>query len=84
MTFQRSYLHIVKDRIALPRMFIQAITGPRQVGKTTIIRQLTKQIEIPYLYVTADNVAATSNIWIEQHWEVARIKLSNSNSNEFL
>jgi len=84
MTFQRSYLHIVKDRIALPRMFIQAITGPRQVGKTTIIRQLTKQIKTPFLYVTADNVAATSNIWIEQHWEVARIKLSNSNSNEFL
>ncbi len=84
MNFQRSYLEVVKRRIDSPRMFIQAITGPRQVGKTTIVRQLINQITIPYIYESADNVPATSVIWIEQLWETARIKLKTSNSDELL
>lgn len=84
MNYERSYLQGLIKRIGLPRMFIQAITGPRQVGKTTIVKQLTEQINIPYIYVTADNVAEASNIWVEQQWESARIKLKSSNSNEAL
>ena len=84
MEFQRAYIQTLKRRIDSPRKFIQTIIGPRQVGKTTLVKQLLEQIDMPYLYVTADNVANSSNIWIEQQWETARIKLKYSSSNEFL
>ncbi len=84
MNFERTYLTNVKDRISLPRQFILAITGPRQIGKTTIIKQLIKQIEIPYLYVTADNVINATSLWVEQQWETSRINLSLSKKKEFL
>ena len=84
MEFQRVYIQTLKRRIDSPRKFIQTIIGPRQVGKTTLVKQLLEQIDMPYLYVTADNVVNSSNIWIEQQWETARIRLKNSNENEFL
>ena len=84
MNYERKYLQILKARINSPRKFIQAITGPRQVGKTTVVKQLTEQIQIPYLYATADNVANATNIWIEQQWETARIKLKTSGNTGFV
>lgn len=84
MEYKRVYYHILKKRIEQPRLLIQALTGPRQVGKTTIIKQLCSSINFPFYYTTADNVSTSSNIWIEQQWEIARLKLKNSESKEFL
>ncbi len=84
MNYKRAYFQIVKKRTELPRNFIQAIVGPRQVGKTTIVRQLCDEIDIPYIYVTADNAADVSNIWLEQQWEAARIKLKKQSESELL
>lgn len=84
MKFQRKYYQEIKNRIEEPRKFIQAIVGPRQVGKTTLVKQIIENISIPNLYISADNVPNASNIWIEQQWETARLKLNSSGSNEFL
>ncbi len=84
MEYKRPYFQVLKERVKQPRKFVQAVTGPRQVGKTTLIHQLCQEITIPYRYVTVDNVPSADDVWIEQQWEAARIELKNSAPNEFL
>lgn len=84
MKYKRVYFQEVKSRINSERKFIQAITGPRQVGKTTIIKQVCQDIDFPFQYVSADNVTNASSVWIEQQWETARLKLKTSDAKEFL
>lgn len=83
MEFKRKYLEILIKRINQKKRFIQALTGPRQVGKTTIIKQLSKSINTPYTYAIAEK-KANSTTWIEQQWEAARLKLKTTNSNSYL
>ena len=40
----------IKQRIEEPRRFIQVIMGPRQVGKSTVVKQVLNDITIPYKY----------------------------------
>ncbi|MFA4924993.1 MAG: AAA family ATPase, partial [Ignavibacteriaceae bacterium] len=84
MNYQRPHLQALKTRINEPRKRIQVILGPRQVGKTTIINQLVTEINIPFHFVSADNQSGSNSLWIEQQWEVARIRLKTSGSAEFL
>lgn len=84
MKYIRKHLSLLKDRINEPRRFIQAIIGPRQVGKTTLIKQLVSEVNMPHLYVTADNIASDSAFWIEQQWETARIKQKTIPETSFL
>jgi uncharacterized protein len=75
-TFERFHLQSLKERIEHePIRFIQVIYGPRQVGKTTLVRQLLHQSEMPWHYSSADGVAASDAVWISQQWEAARIKV---------
>ncbi|MFI5144749.1 MAG: ATP-binding protein [Ignavibacteria bacterium] len=82
--FERNQLEILKKRVKEKRKFIQAIIGPRQTGKTTLAYQLTKRIEIPFHFVSADAIPATDNSWIEQQWETARILLKVSGAKQVL
>jgi len=78
--FSRKELDILYKRISEPKKFIQIITGPRQVGKTTLVEQLQKKFVNPQHYASADAVPASSMYWISQQWETARIKLRTSAS----
>ncbi|MEO6356898.1 MAG: ATP-binding protein, partial [Ferruginibacter sp.] len=82
--FQRNQLLILIKRMQEPRRFLQVIMGPRQVGKTTLVTQLTARVKIDYHFVSADSVAASNATWLEQQWEAARIKLALSEKKEFL
>lgn len=82
--FERPYLQILKKRLNEPRGFIQVVVGPRQVGKTTMISQLVKQLPFETLFVTADDVPAADRTWIKNSWSEARRKLFNSEKKEFL
>src|SRR5664279_2909267 len=82
--FERHHLQTLIQRMQEPRRFLQVIMGPRQVGKTTLVTQLTVQAKIDYLFVAADSVAASNATWLEQQWEAARIKLAQRESKEFL
>ncbi len=82
--FQRAYLEKLITRMNEPRQFIQVLMGPRQVGKTTLIEQLTTQIGYPYIFESADAVPASDQTWISALWEKARLLNSNAESQDFL
>jgi len=44
--FERSILQDIKSRVSEERKFIQVLVGPRQVGKTTLIKHLIQKIDI--------------------------------------
>ena len=58
--------------------------GPRQVGKTTLVNQLSEKLATAYIFVSADAVAASNTNWLEQQWEAARIKMYQVKATEFL
>ena len=60
------------------------IMGPRQVGKTTLVTQLTGKLKIPFLYISADAIAAANAVWLDQQWETARITMTHDEAGEFL
>ena len=82
--FQRSHYQVLAERLLEHRRFIQVIVGPRQVGKTTMVKQVASQLKVPYLFVSADDVALGNRIWLQQQWELARIKLKQENAAEFV
>jgi predicted AAA+ superfamily ATPase len=66
--FQRPYYSRIQHRLGLGRKFIQVLMGPRQVGKTTLVRQLLDKYPFPWHYASADE--ATQPLWLQQQWEV--------------
>lgn len=82
--YKRPYFEIVKKRIEEPRRFIQVISGPRQVGKTTLIHQVLQEAAIPFHFSSADETYSDNAVWIEQQWEVARLKKRQHHQDTFL
>ena len=81
---QRAYFETIAKRIDEPRKFIQIIEGPRQVGKSTLIKQVLKGISMPWVHFSADNVPATRSAWISDCWSTARNKLQMEKLPELL
>lgn len=84
MRIQRAYYQNIKKRLEEPRRFIQVLYGARQVGKTTLIRQILDDIDIPYLFETADEIEGFDSVWLKKLWNRARQKLKQSGAAEFL
>ena len=57
-----------------PRRFIQVLAGPRQVGKTTLARQIMAEKGVISHYATADEPTLRDRTWLEQHWETGRLR----------
>lgn len=84
MSYQRKKIELLEKRINERRRFIQVVMGPRQVGKTTLVSQLLKKVRIPNFFVSADAVANSNTVWIEQQWQTARLKCKQSGAKDFL
>lgn len=56
-----------------PRRFIQVVAGPRQVGKTTLVLQVTRRLKCPVRFASADEPTLRGRHWIAQQWEAARL-----------
>lgn len=82
---QRPYIQVLQQRLARePRTFIQVLYGPRQVGKTTLVRQFIEQSELPYHFAAADAIPAGDAIWIAQQWDLARLRMRQQGAQQML
>ena len=70
--YKRAEYQTIKSRLEEDRMFIQVVMGPRQVGKSTVVKQVLDDLTIPYQLYTADNVPATNTTWISNCWAAVR------------
>jgi predicted AAA+ superfamily ATPase len=72
--YKRPIYKKILKRLEEPRRFIQVLAGPRQVGKTTLAHQVS-EIFFPLLhYASADEPASRDTAWIEQQWEIGRLR----------
>ena len=70
--FVRAQAGVLKRRLAEPRRFIQVLAGPRQTGKTTLVREVAESSGVPYHYASADEPTLRERAWIAEQWEAAR------------
>lgn len=71
MDYERPLLATLSTELSRPTPVIHVLIGPRQVGKTTIARQIERSIGIPTLYATADSPVPLDSAWIETQWRRA-------------
>lgn len=60
--------------MAEPRRFLHVVAGPRQVGKSTLVQQVTDELSLPVRYASADEPTLRGVDWISQQWEAARLE----------
>lgn len=82
--FKRVQCKELTLRISEQRDKIQVISGPRQVGKSTMVKQVLQETTIPHMLVSADNVDKANSAWIGEMWATARARMKASNAAEFL
>jgi len=71
MTYERTLKSVLLAELSRPTPVIHVLIGPRQVGKTTIARQIQESIGIPTIYATADSPVPLDAAWIETSWRRA-------------
>ena len=71
MTYQRAFVAQLVQRLQGPSPFIQVLVGPRQVGKTTGVRQLMAQCGWPAHYANADDLLVSDRSWLLAQWQQA-------------
>ena len=81
---KRTHYQTVIDRINEPRRFIQVLLGPRQIGKSTLIDQVTESLAIPFTTYQADAVPGATAEWISDIWESERMKMAKNKESEHL
>ena len=82
--FKRKEFNIIKKRLEEPRQFIQVVMGPRQVGKSTVVKQILGEIDVPFQLFLADGVPATQTSWISDCWNQSRLMMKIKQLPEFI
>jgi predicted AAA+ superfamily ATPase len=72
--YTRPIYQTILKRLQEPKGFIQVLAGPRQVGKTTIASQITNSKLLVTHYASADEPVLKDSSWIEQQWELGRLR----------
>lgn len=78
--YQRPQAAVLTDRLREPRRYIQVVAGPRQVGKSTLVQQVTEAVGLQVRYASADEPTLRGGDWIAQQWDAARLSIAGSES----
>ena len=54
------------------RRFVQVVMGARQIDKSTVVKQVLQDLDMPYQFFSADNVPATNSAWVSDCWAAVR------------
>jgi uncharacterized protein len=72
MEIQRLFVRELLRRLDVPRLpTIQAVVGPRQVGKTTGIKQVLNTWKGHKIYESADGTDPLTSAWLHSVWQRA-------------
>lgn len=71
-TFRRRIFAPLASRLAEPPTRLQVVSGPRQVGKTTVVRQALEASGLPSHYASADDPMLRDGAWLDAQWEEGR------------
>lgn len=75
--YRRPVFTSILARVHEPRRFVQVLAGPRQVGKTTLARQVMESVGIPAHFASADDPALREQGWLDAQWEIGRDRARN-------
>ncbi len=71
IAFQRAFVSQLASRLVAHTGLIQVLVGPRQVGKTTGVRQLIAQGPHDAHYANADGLLVSDRSWLIEQWQQA-------------
>lgn len=74
--YTRPIHQLLRQKLTAEPRFLLVIDGPRQVGKTSLIRQVLDELPYPNFYATADEAGFIDSTWIEAQWHIARTKIT--------
>ena len=69
--YERPFVTLLEERLSGGQPLIQVLVGPRQVGKTTGMRQLLSRYPDNNHYANADDLLATDRTWLLEQWQKA-------------
>jgi len=75
--YERAFVTHIEKRLSGDQPLIQVLVGPRQVGKTTGMRQLLARCPKNNHYANADDLLVTDRTWLLEQWQKALL-LGNS------
>jgi predicted AAA+ superfamily ATPase len=76
--FERDMVAEVHCRIMEPRRFIQVLIGPRQTGKTTVLKQALRSSTLPVHYASTETVLSQGQGWLRAQWELGRALIDDA------
>lgn len=82
--YRRAQFDELTARLSERRMMIQVVAGPRQVGKSTMVKQVLQETTIPNMFVSADGIPKNNTTWIGEVWETARARMRVGRHLEYL
>jgi predicted AAA+ superfamily ATPase len=74
LPFRRPQASELARRLGEPRRLVHIVAGPRQVGKSTLVQQVTDDLDVPVRHASADEPTLRGAGWIAQQWDAARVE----------
>ena len=71
ISYERPFAAQLEKRLLVEQPLIQVLVGPRQVGKTTGMRQLLARYPHNNHYANADDLLVTDRTWLLEQWQKA-------------